>query len=55
MGWLIALGGVVLVVLSLSADSMGIGEGTAIGYKQLSGAVLGIAFVAIGAWRALQR
>lgn len=44
---LVVLGLVVLVVF-LGADALGIGEGTAIGWKQISGAVVGLVIAASG-------
>lgn len=44
---LVALGLLVLVIF-LGADALGIGEGTAIGWKQISGAVVGILIAGIG-------
>jgi hypothetical protein len=39
--------GVLLFLISLTADSLGIGEGTGIGWKQITGAIVGL--VAAGA------
>jgi hypothetical protein len=39
--------GVLLFLISLTADSLGIGEGTGIGWKQITGACIGIIFAAI--------
>ncbi len=44
---LVVLGLVVLLVF-LGADALGIGEGTAIGWKQISGAVVGLVIAASG-------
>jgi hypothetical protein len=38
--------GVLLFLISLTADSLGIGEGTGIGWKQISGAVAGVLLAA---------
>ena len=40
--------GVLLFLLSLTADTTGIGEGTAVGWKQITGAVIGVVIAAIG-------
>ena len=40
--------GVLLFLISLTADSLGIGEGTGIGWKQISGAVAGVLLAAAG-------
>jgi len=43
--------GVLLFVVSLAADAVGIGEGTGIGWKQVTGAVVGAIIAAIGIYR----
>jgi len=40
--------GVVLFFVSLTADAIGIGEGTGIGWKQITGSFVGLAIAAIG-------
>ncbi len=40
--------GVVLFLISLAADAVGIGEGTGIGWKQITGAVVGVIVAAVG-------
>lgn len=40
--------GVVLVLLGLTADLVGLGEGTRIGYKQLTALVIGALAIATG-------
>ena len=39
--------GVVLFLVSLTADSLGFGEGTGIGWKQITGAVVGVVVAAV--------
>ena len=41
--------GIALFFVSLTADAFGIGEGTGIGWKQITGSVVGLALAAIGA------
>jgi len=41
--------GVALFFVSLTADAFGIGEGTAIGWKQITGFTVGLIIAAIGA------
>lgn len=43
------VGGVLLVVISLSADFLGFGPSPGIGLKQSAGAVVGLVLAAIGA------
>ena len=41
--------GVVVFFISLTADALGIGEGTGIGWKQITGSFVGLVVAAIGA------
>jgi hypothetical protein len=41
--------GVLLFFVSLTADAFGIGEGTAIGWKQIMGVVVGLVIAGVGA------
>jgi len=45
----ILVAGVLLFLVSLTADAFGIGEGTAIGWKQITGFMVGLIVAAIGA------
>jgi hypothetical protein len=40
--------GVLAFLISLMADAVGIGEGTGIGWKQITGAVVGVVVAAVG-------
>ena len=40
--------GIVIFLVSLMADAFGIGEGTGIGWKQITGSVMGLAIAAGG-------
>ena len=40
--------GVLVFLVSLTADSLGIGEGTGIGWKQITGAAIGVVIAAVG-------
>ena len=40
--------GVLIFLVSLLADAFGIGEGTGIGWKQITGSFVGLAVAAIG-------
>jgi len=40
--------GVLLFLISLTADSLGFGEGTGIGWKQITGAIVGVSVAAVG-------
>jgi len=41
--------GVLLFFVSLTADAFGIGEGTGIGWKQITGSMVGLIIAALGA------
>jgi hypothetical protein len=43
--------GVLVFLVSLTADSLGIGEGTGIGWKQITGAAIGVVIAAVGMYR----
>lgn len=45
---ILLVAGVLLFLVSLTADVTTIGEGTGIGWKQISGAVVGVVIAAIG-------
>ena len=40
--------GVLLFLISLTADSLGIGEGTGVGWKQITGAIAGVVVAGAG-------
>jgi len=46
--------GLLIVLVSLTADVVGIGEGTGIGWKQITGSIIGLAVAAIGILRSRQ-
>ena len=48
MGLIFLVVGLAMTAVSLGADSFGIGEGTAIGYKQSIGAIVGIGVAVTG-------
>lgn len=50
IGSVLVILGVVLVIVSLAADVIGIGNGTGIGWKQILGAVVGVLVAAVGGW-----
>ena len=47
---LLMIGGFLLMVVSLSADLIGIGAEAGFGLKQLTGTVVGLAALAYGYW-----
>jgi hypothetical protein len=51
IGWLLVVGGVVISVISLSADYLGMGQQLGIiGWKQQSVAAIGLVVLLIGVW-----
>jgi uncharacterized membrane protein len=47
--------GIAIFLASLLADSVGIGEGTGIGWKQITGSVIGLAIAAFGIVRMVKK
>jgi len=45
---ILLVAGVLLFLICLAADAVGIGEGTGIGWKQITGAVVGVIVAAVG-------
>ena len=54
LGILLVVLGVILVVVSLAADTIGIGSG-AFGPKQIIGTAIGIILALVGVWLALRK
>ena len=50
LGIIFILLGLLLAILSLSADVLGIGNGAGIGWKQILGMVVGVLIALGGAW-----
>lgn len=48
IGVVLAAAGIVLLVLSLTADVIGVGQEPGFGYKQIAGAVAGVLAAAAG-------
>jgi len=56
MGYGLIIIGILILVLSLSADLLGLGSGgNAIGWKQWLGAGIGLILAAVGVFLSLQR
>ncbi len=50
--WIATLmAGVLLFLICLTADGLGIGEGTGIGWKQITGAIVGVVMAASGMFK----
>ena len=49
--WLVVGLGVLLALVSLFADQLGVGTIAGFGWKQTTGLVVGVALVALAAWR----
>jgi hypothetical protein len=50
MGIVLVILGVVLLIVSLAADVIGIGNRMGIGWKQMLGAAVGLIVALVGAW-----
>ncbi len=50
LGYVLIVVGVVLIVLSVFADTLGIGSGGGFGWKQIVGTVVGIVVALVGGW-----
>jgi hypothetical protein len=50
IGIIVIVVGLLLLVVALAADSLGIGGGNGIGWKQIVGALVGLVIAAGGAW-----
>ena len=48
IGVVLLVAGVVLLIISLAADAIGLGEAGAFGYKQIIGAVAGVIVAVVG-------
>ncbi len=55
MGVVLVVLGVVMLVVSLAADMIGIGNQAGIGWKQILGAVVGVIIAVGGVWLALRK
>jgi hypothetical protein len=55
IGVLLIVLGVVLLVISIAADTLGIGTGNGFGWKQLSGTVVGVVLALGGVWLAMRK
>ncbi len=47
-GIILLVVGIIILVLSLGADSVGLGEGTRFGYKQVAGTIAGAIVLVVG-------
>ena len=45
--------GVIVLIVSLAADSLGIGGAPGIGFKQIGGAVVGVIVAIVGGWMSM--
>ena len=55
MAYLIIVLGAVVLIISLAADSLGIGGAPGIGWKQLTGAGVGLIVMIYGIWLASRK
>jgi hypothetical protein len=50
LGILLIAFGLLLAVVSLTADVIGLGNGSGFGWEQITGSIVGVLLVAGGAW-----
>jgi len=55
IGFLLIILGVIVLVVSLAADTLGIGSGNGFGWKQILGTVVGVIVALGGVWLALNK
>ncbi|MBE3067704.1 MAG: hypothetical protein IMZ73_09820 [Chloroflexi bacterium] len=55
IGFLLIILGVVVLVVTLAADTLGIGNVPGFGWKQILGAVIGVIVALGGVWLALNK
>ncbi len=55
LGFLLIIIGVVIAVISLSADFIGIGNQQGIGWQQLLGTAIGVIALLVGIWMTLRK
>ena len=55
IGILLIILGVVVLIVSLAADVIGIGNGTGLGWKQIVGAVVGFLIAIGGVWLVISK
>ncbi len=49
--WLVLAAGALLALVSVFADTLGVGGEPGFGWKQTTGLLVGLALVAVGLWR----
>jgi hypothetical protein len=55
MGYLVIVLGAVVLIISLTADALGIGGAPGLGWKQLTGAAVGLIVMIGGVWLASRK
>ena len=55
LGVILLVIGIVMLVLAIGADVIGLGQTHAFGFKQISGAVVGVLVATIGSFLVLQK
>jgi len=55
LGILLLVAGVVLLIASLAADVVGLGQAAVFGYKQIAGAIVGVIVAAVGYFMAFRK
>ena len=47
--------GVVVLIVSVAADSLGLGANPVFGFKQIVGTIVGVLLLLVGAWMAMRK
>lgn len=55
LGFILVALGVIVLIVALFADAFGIGEGTAFGWKQILGSIVGALVALAGLWLATRK
>jgi hypothetical protein len=55
LGYVLVVVGVVVLLVSIFADALGLGNGTSFGWKQIAGSVGGVVVAAAGVWMAMRK
>jgi uncharacterized membrane protein len=55
IGFVLIVLGVIILAVSLAADTLGLGAQMEFGWKQMLGTAIGIIFVLVGVWQALRK
>ncbi len=55
LGYILIVVGVILLVVSIFADSLGLGTSAVFGWKQIVGSIAGVVLALVGGWLAMRK